>query len=230
MPIRKNKFVSGCYYHIYNRGNAKRIIFHDMHDYVRFTELLYIANTTENFKTEWQDADVFSKAQSQPLVAIGAYCLMPNHFHLLITPITENGISEFMLKLCTAYVTYFNHKYQLSGSLFEGRFKSIYVDADRYMKYLFSYIHLNPLKLLDRDWKIKTWNSTMILDFLERYDYSSFHTYLGRKEHSSAHIINRSTFPNYFPTEQEFLKELTSWFKLNDYYNRPGLTDPACKN
>ncbi len=75
---------------------------------------------------------------------------MPNHFHILFKQEKEQGITTFMQKLSTAYVMYYNKKYKRSGGLFEGKFKSKYAGEDRYLKYLFSYIHLNPLKILDK--------------------------------------------------------------------------------
>ena len=98
MSIRKTAFVPGEYYHIYNRGNSKQRIFLSKKDYDRFVALLYVANSSEsfNFFDLQKSGDVFLKTIENPLVSIGAYCLMPNHFHILITPLSENGLSKFM--------------------------------------------------------------------------------------------------------------------------------------
>ena len=106
MSIRKVSFVVGEFYHIYNRGNSKQKIFLDAKDYWRFVDLLYAVNREEsfNFNDSIKGISVYEKDSENPLVAIGAYCLMPNHFHILITPSTENGVSKFMQKLSTAYV------------------------------------------------------------------------------------------------------------------------------
>ena len=87
--------------------------------------------------------------RKETLVDIGAYCLMPNHFHLLIRETAEGNISRFMLKLQTGYPMYFNKKYQRTGALFEGKFKAKHITNDNHLKYLFAYLHLNPVKITD---------------------------------------------------------------------------------
>src|SRR3989344_4623952 len=127
MSLRRVAFVLGEYYHLYNRCNSKlNINFRNVIDVTK--EVL-----------------VFERRET--LVDIGAFCLMPNHFHLLLREKEDGNISLFMKKLLTAYVMYFNKKYERTGSLFEGKFKSEPVREDNYLKYLFSYIHLNPIKL-----------------------------------------------------------------------------------
>jgi REP element-mobilizing transposase RayT len=211
MSIRKVNFIPGEYYHIYNRGNDKKIIFHDNGDYNHFIKLLYLSNTNRNFKMSEVSKDVFSFDRENLLVNIGAYCLMSNHFHLLINQ-TENGsISRFMLKLTTAYSMYYNKKYERTGSLFQGKFKSEYVNNDIYLKYLFSYIHLNPVKILQKDWKEKgIRDKEKVLEFLSEYKHSSYLDYLeeGRIQDK---ILNISSFPVYFSTKDEFRKEIFEW-------------------
>ena len=112
MSIRKVSFAFGEYYHIYNRGNDKKVIFHDDHDYSHFVKLLYLSNTKNNFKLRNANNNFFDFKQDNKLVAIGAYCLMPNHFHLIITQTEEGSISKFMQKLTTAYSMYYNLKYK----------------------------------------------------------------------------------------------------------------------
>ncbi len=138
MSIRTVIFAVGEYYHIYNRGNSKMQIFHDDQDYSYFKNLLTAMNTEERFKTRFVKNEVKKK---DVLISIGAYCLIPNHFHILVRQENEKGISLFMQKLSTAYVMYYNKKYKRTGSLFEGKFKSKYAGEDTYLKYLFSYIH-----------------------------------------------------------------------------------------
>jgi len=172
MSIRKVSFVSGEYYHIYNRGNSKQKIFHDKEDYLYFIKLLYILNQKDNKQVRDYIYNIFiPRTDNSPLAAIGAYVLMPNHFHILITPIEDGNISKYMQKICTGYVMYYNQKYKRSGGLFEGKFKSQHSDNDKYLKYLFSYIHLNPIKLIDKNWKEKgIKNIKKSLDFLDSYE------------------------------------------------------------
>ncbi len=214
MSLRKVSFVPGEYYHIYNRGNSKQKIFHDNDDHGHFIKLLYLANSTQTFVFR-EIKDVYEAEKGISLVSIGAYCLMPNHFHLLIKENSEGGISRFMLKLSTAYSMYYNTKYTRTGSLFEGKFKSEYLNSDNYLKYIFSYIHLNPIKLLDKDWREKgIKNPLIVLNFLEGYKFSSYLDYLGdnRKEKE---IIDKKNFPDYFPTKRSFENEILEWINID---------------
>ena len=218
MSLRKVSFTKGEYYHIYNRGNSKQKIFHDEEDYLRFVSLLYISNTNENFNlydlNRISNFNVYEFEIKNQIVGIGAYCLMPNHFHILITEIKEGGISKFMQKLSTAYVMYYNQKYVRTGGLFEGKFKSIHVEDDIQMKYLFSYIHLNPIKLIQKDWKkegIK--DNKKSLDYLLNYSYSSYQDFLKQKR-IQGKILSINNFPKYFSKKSQFIKEILEWLVI----------------
>ena len=213
MSIRKVAFVPEEHYHIYNRGNSKQKIFLDKNDYQRFVDLLFAMNSSEkfNFADSIKGISVYEREGNRRLVAIGAYCLMPNHFHILITPLSEDGVTKFMQKLSTAYVMYFNTKYNRSGSLFESKFKAEHINNDRHLKYLFSYIHLNPIKIIQKNWKevgIKQKGETM--EFLKKYKYSSYLDYLGENRQENI-IISKSSFPDYFPGVKNFMKEIMTW-------------------
>ncbi len=213
MSIRKLSFVPGEYYHIYNRGNSKQKIFLDEKDHQRFVDLLYAVNSVEpfNFADSIKGIPVYEQMRNPRLIFIGAYCLMPNHFHILITPTSEEGTTKFMQKLSTAYVMYFNLKNKRTGGLFEGKFKAEHVKNDRHLKYLFSYIHLNPLKLIQKDWKeVGLRQKQRAVDYLKSYKYSSFGDYLGEKRVANI-IISKSQFPGYFPGPESFMKEIKSW-------------------
>ncbi len=214
MSIRKVNFVEEEYYHIYNRGNSKQKIFNDNEDYFHFVKLLYISNRIENFVIRDLSKNVFNVQRTKILVGIGAYCLMPNHFHLILTQTEDGGISKFMQKLSTAYSMYYNKKYKRTGSLFEGKFKSIHVSDDIYMKYLFSYIHLNPIKLIQKNWKEKgIKNKQHAIKYLNNYSHSSYSDYLGIKRVENK-ILNKEKFPNYFPSKNNFQKEIFEWLFL----------------
>ncbi|MHB0978178.1 MAG: transposase [Minisyncoccota bacterium] len=212
--MRKVDLVQGEFYHIFNRGNSKQIIFKDQKDYERFVRILFIANSENNFKFRDALLKGYSVDRGNSLVSIGAWCLMPNHFHLLIKENGEGGISKFMQKLTTAYSMYFNTKYSRTGGLFEGRFKSAHIDDDRYLKYIFSYINLNPVKLIDSDWKEKgIKNKKLSIDFLYDYKFSSFLDYLGIIRKESA-ILDQKSFPKYFPTGDSFKSEILEWINF----------------
>ncbi|MFA5651803.1 MAG: transposase [Candidatus Paceibacterota bacterium] len=216
---RKIKFSEGEYYHIYNRGIEKRIIFQDRDDYRRFVFLLNMANSKEplnvrGFKKIHQGL-AFANHQGQTLVNIGAWCLMPNHFHLLVGEKIDGGISIFVQKLLTAYSMYFNKKYERKGSLFEGRFQAQHANTDNYLKYLYSYIHLNPVKLIQSDWKEKGIEDIKkTREFLKNYEYSSYLDYLDC-EREEKNILGKENFPEYFKTKEDFENNLSDWLKFD---------------
>lgn len=218
MSLRHVSFVEHEYYHIYNRGNSKQKIFHDKEDGNRFVGLFYACNQKGNFKSDnlKKDEGLYNTLIQDQLVAIGAYCLMPNHFHILITQIEDGGISKFMQKVNTAYVMYYNKKYARTGSLFEGKFKAEHASTDRYLKYLFSYIHLNPVGLINSTWKEKRiQNKQTVLNYLNTYPYSSFLDYTNIKRVQNK-ILDTKKFPNYFLNKKDFLNEIFDWLKYND--------------
>jgi putative transposase len=172
-----------------------------------------------------QKIDAFDFDRGKQLVSIGAWVLMPNHFHIYVMPKIEiprksdfrnkneeNNVSIFMRKLCTSYSKYFNSKYIRSGGLFESNFKSTYVGSDSQAKYLFSYIHLNPVKLFDHNWKkngVKNVGKTR--SFLNKYKWSSYLDFLG-KERIESKIISLDDFPKYFKDKAAIEKEIFDWF------------------
>lgn len=213
MAFRKFSFVNGEYYHIYNRGNSKQFIFKEKSDYIRFLGLLFACNSSENFKIDNlnKKQSLLDSSRGNQIVHIGAYCFMPNHFHLLLTDTGEGNISKFMQKVTTAYVMYFNKKYQHSGGLFEGKFKAEHANTDRYLKYLFSYIHLNPIKLIESKWKkIGIQNKSKVLKYLEQYQYSSYLDYLDVNRPERI-ILDRNFFPDYFFSKKGFQKDIFEW-------------------
>ena len=226
MAIRVIQFTVGEYHHVFNRGNSKQEIFLDDEDRDRFLKILYLCNSKN--RIDFRDdivkrkIDAWDFERGDTIVSIGAWVLMPNHFHLylVIQPDArrpaDNNISDFMHRVMTAYSKYFNAKYKRTGSLFEGKFKSVHIDNDNQAKYLFSYIHLNPLKLIDSKWKedgIKDKNKA--LEFLNSYKWSSYQDYL-LNVRSENKILNREHFPDYFSTKELFKKEIFDWIKNND--------------
>ncbi len=229
MSERKISFAHGEFYHVYNRGNSKQTIFKDGADYHRFQQMLFAMNVVEGVAFRLIEKEKMYKYDRGNLsVAIGAYCLMPNHFHILLTPLKEGGVQEFMQRLSTGYSMYFNKKNERSGGLFEGRFKSQHVDSDEYMKYLFSYIHLNPLKLIQADWKDTGLRNILGgKDYLDKYLFSSYFDYaVGDRIESS--ILKVENFPQYFPSRELFLKETEEWMSYKDVFQqRRSVQGPA---
>lgn len=203
--IRKEPFAIGEYYHLYNRGIEKRIIFLDTQDYRHFIFLLYICNTIRSITLRDIGASFDRK---ETIVDIGAYCLMPNHFHILAKEKIENGISTYMSKILTSYSMYFNKKYRRTGRLYENTFRSSRASNDSYLKYLYSYMHLNPAKLINKHWRDqKKRKYGDLLDYVFAYPYSSLHEYIDLR----FRIINPSAFPQYFMKPSDHKKELFGW-------------------
>ena len=217
--IRKIKFSEGEYYHIYNRGVDKREIFMDKNDHERFVLLLEYANLFEavNIRNILNQLNqgLPSVNRGETLVDIGAWCLMPNHFHLLVREKNDAGLSKFLSKLQTGYSMYFNKRHDRSGALFQGSFKAEHVDKDEYLKYLYSYIHLNPIKLIQSDWKD---NGIYDLEraelYLEEYSYSSYLDYVG-SDRKQKIILNKESFPEYFDNQTDFKKNIFEWLKFS---------------
>ena len=140
---------ANAWYHILNRGRRGELIFADTYDYIGFIDLLI--DTSE----QWN-------------LSVAAYCLMPNHYHLLVqTP--DANISRCMRHIDGVYTQRFNRRHECDGPLFRGRYKSILVEADSYLLTLIRYIHRNPLK-------------AGLTDKLDHYQWSSHRGYLSKAE------------------------------------------------
>lgn len=146
--------IKGGFYHVYNRGVEKRIIFEDEMDYKVFLGYLKEYLSPEVDKNKFVHIitvkdTVFNGVPRQPnnyhkKVDLLAYCLMPNHFHLLIKQLEKGGMKNFIHSLLLRYSRYFNQKYKRVGPLFQGRYKAVLIDNDSYLLHLSRYIHLNP--------------------------------------------------------------------------------------
>ncbi len=212
---RKITFSEDEFYHLYNRGVEKRNIFIEKNDWARFHKLLYLANGTNPVRfSAIKNLALNDIDRGKPLVAIGAYVLMPNHFHILVKEIIKNGLSRFMEKLTTGYSMYFNKKYERVGPLFQGRFKGEHVDNDEYLKYLYAYIHLNPVKLIEPNWKeVGIKNKKRALNYIDQYHYSSYEDYCGFKREECA-ILSKGDFPSYFSEFPDFKMYINDWLNF----------------
>ena len=213
---RKIVFSIGEYYHIYNRGVEKRNIFKTNTDRERFLRLMYVANGSNPvILRDCQGLPLAKIDKGEDLVGVGVYCLMPNHFHLLVRETIEGGITKFMSKLTTAYSMYFNEKYDRTGVLFEKPFKAQHVDDDTYLKYLFSYIHLNPVKIIDPTWKEKgISNIHKTRKYLDDYRFSSYLDYASGSNRDESIILNKEIFPNYFAIPSDFKFFIDEWLSF----------------
>lgn len=195
--MQRVPLADGEYYHIYNRGVEKRTVFTARADYERFLFDLYALNDRHPFfnsqyhyrgstsieRLATRARTLGERQQRVTLVDLVCFCLMPNHYHLLLRQRGDDGVSLFMQKLGTAYTMYFNEKYQRSGALFQGRYKAIHVPRDRYFLPLSRYIHLNPLDTIEPRWKRMGIKSIpRARHFLLTYPWSSYADYVGNPQ------------------------------------------------
>jgi len=220
MAIRKTSFAVNEWYHCFNRGVDKRMIFCDTQDYYRFLEQLYLTNNTTPLRHADLGIKKFTEILQLPkkenLVSIGAFCLMPNHFHLLLKETSEGGITKFMQKLGTAYTMYFNSKNIRTGNLLTKPFRSQHVDTDRYFQYLINYIHCNPAELFESKWKSgEIHDMEKLIKKLKSYPYSSLRAY------EDKNVTTRSILDEYVfkiaqnKPAQTMLREAQEYYREN---------------
>jgi REP element-mobilizing transposase RayT len=195
----------------------------DKGDYERFQLLLFLANRNEPLNmreilSRYRGrtfADIFKEERcGHEFADVLAYTCMPNHTHLLLRQTTDDGITTYMKRVFVAYAMYFNLKYSRSGVLFQGRFKSKHVDSEPYFRYIFSYIHLNPLSLVEPDWEKDVWGDRKAAkDFLNNYQYSSFVDY-SVKERPQRSIISDGLAADFLNSQNE-IEELFRWYSVH---------------
>lgn len=197
MPYRKEQFFNGEIYHITTRAIDDNLIFKNTDDYYRGIFSIYEFNnakpttiqarriTRTNIKKANRDP-ISIIDERDKLVEIYAFCFMPNHIHLLVKQLKDDGVTDFMKKFGVGYGGYFNRKYQRKGYVFQNRFKCVHIKDENQLKVIFVYIHTNPISLIQPNWKEKGLdNSEKIIKFLENYKWSSYSDYLGNKNFPS---------------------------------------------
>ena len=219
--MKRAGFENGSFYHVYNRGVEKRQIFMDDQDYSYFLYELGEFNKPAHSRNLLRALNTNVKGSTfhinEGLVDICCYVLMPNHYHLILRQRKDKGVIRIMQRLGTGYTMYFNIKYERTGSLFEGRYKTKSIDSDEYLMHLSRYLHLNPVSIIDPDWKnkgIRAWKKTN--DFIKSYKWSSYPLYIsteidvrGPTSHS-----NRDFIMDYFKESPEKYEDfINSWTK-----------------
>lgn len=191
------------HYHVYNRGAHKQIIFHDRADYVRFLFLILflqsplvfdrISRAVHRFVKhrvfDIDNADI-SEIVRRRYVELMAFCLMPNHFHLILREVEENGIARYMQRVLNGYTKYYNTKYEVSGHLFQGPYKAVHVVSNEQLLYLSAYIHRNPRELTH--WKNNE----------QRYEWSSYQDYI--RENRWDEVLSPNLILEQFRTSDEY--------------------------
>lgn len=167
------------FWHLIGRGVDKRNVVLDDEDRVRFLHDLYVfndLNPTPNFILPGRHENTRKRER---LVDIHVFCLMDNHYHLLVSERIEGGISLFMRKLNMGYTKYFNEKYERSGALWQGKYRKVLVERNEHFMYVPFYIHLNPLDYSHPEWRngeVKDFHKA--LESLLKYRWSSHLDYL----------------------------------------------------
>ena len=235
MSIRQIELVTSEIYHVVSRGIEDILIFCDENDYYRGIFSIYEFNNSKSitirerrkeraiFKkvirgkasgrlegtgelTEWKD-------EREKMVEILTFSFMPNHIHLLLKQIKDNGITKFMSKVGTGYAGYFNRLYSRKGHLFQDKFRAIHIKNEEQLKNAFVYIHTNPISLVEPGWKengIK--DPEKAINFLEEiYRWSSYQDYIGKKNFPS--VTDRDFLLEIMGGEQECREAVESWIK-----------------
>ena len=218
MPRQITQLVNDEIYHVVFRAVGDSVVFNNENDYYRGIFSIYEFNNKKQVSI-WhrrqqrkaeklkevvlrsptpqvfavsETAKTLAEEKRDLLVDILAFCFMPNHIHLLVRQLKDNGISQFMQKVGGGYVNYFNKKYDRKGHLFN-QFRAILIKTNEQLENVFVYIHTNPISLIEPGWKEKgIENPEKVIEFLENYKWSSYQDY-----------INKKNFPSI--TEREFM-------------------------
>jgi len=236
-------FTIGEYYHVYNRGNRKEMIFYEEKDMWRFLrtirffndshsslnilrQLTYQLTSDVNNVNKSDPGSIFELGwpsdwpERDPLVKILCYCLIPNHFHLLLKEIRKGGISKFMQKIGNGFSKYSNLKYQNVGRVFQGPYKIKLIKEQKYLEYLMVYIQvINVLELFPGGIERALMNSEKAMKFVDNYIFSSHPDYAGLRK---SLIIEKDILAKIFPTNASY--------KQFVYQTLLGKTLPSGKN
>lgn len=219
-PISRQDITTGEIFHVLNRGVDKRNIFLDDQDYFRFIHDLFEFNDTSpacNLGHRFSQNQIidlrnrYIKERPRKLIVeILAFCIMPNHFHLLMRQKKDGGLTKFMRKLGVGYANYFNKKYQRTGTLFQGRYRAVSVTENAHFVHIPYYIHFNPLDLIMPEWRTgKIENHQKAIEFLESYRWSSHLDYIGKKNLPS--ITQRAFLLKIFGGYENYRKGVKNW-------------------
>ena len=190
------------YYHICNRGVNKQTIFHDKGDFYRFLFLILYFQSQTNFSkvgravqefVQHPMLDIVDEVIEKRTVELVAFCIMPNHFHLILKEVDDHGVSLYMQRILNAYGKYYNTKYKKSGHVFQGPYRLVHIESDVQMLHLSAYIHRNPRELVrwrnnfsEYEWSsyqdfigVSRWGGLLLSDsilgeFKKKYDYKNF--------------------------------------------------------
>ncbi|PIS17398.1 MAG: hypothetical protein COT59_00810 [Candidatus Nealsonbacteria bacterium CG09_land_8_20_14_0_10_42_14] len=213
------------FYHTYNRGVEKRKIFLEksdyfrgIHDFYEFNDAKAVVNLNQrlNGSSFNRSSTAINDKLREKIISVGAWSLMPNHYHIFSSPITDNGLPKFHQKFGGGYTCFFNIKYNRNGVLFQGRYKKIKVTSDAQALQLICYIHSNPLEIWKPNWKEKGLTDSEIKDALEflkkEYRWSSHLDYWGIKNFPS--LVDADFMRRFFESPEEYQEFFTNWLRF----------------
>lgn len=202
-----------------NRGVERRQIYMDNADRARFVHDMWEFNDVEDAKNVWhrapQKADI--KGLRNPympkdrIVDLHAWCLMGNHYHLLLSERVDGGLTKFIRRLNVGYANYFNERYERKGALFQGRTKKVHIDTDAHFLHILNYIHSNPLDFMkvNKGWRIgSVGDMEGALAHISKYKWSSYLDYAGTANFPS--VLTTDLFSSIF---KDYKAELRSFIK-----------------
>jgi len=236
MPNKRPQLVNGEIYHISDRAVGDSVIFKNEDDYFRGIFSLYEFNNDDlvdiwlrrkqrkvekvkekalEGRTLQQTAAGLTVPERDLFVEILSFCFMPNHFHLIIRQLKDEGISQFIQKI-GGYTTYFNKKYDRKGHLFN-RFNAVHIKTDDQLRNAFVYVHANPLSLIEPGWKEKGIKDIgRAIKFLEeKYRWSSFFDFIGKKNFPS--VTSRDFFLEFIGGEEGCRQTVRDWIKYKQF-------------
>lgn len=226
MSYIKPPLVNNEIYHIVSRAVGDTVVYVDESDFYRGIFSIYEFNTNKKVEI-WERRrarNIFKKNVGRPtshiseypderdkLVEVLAFSFMPNHLHLILKQLKDNGITEFMKKVSGGYAKYFNEKYQRMGHLFN-KFRAVHIEDDNQLRNAFLYVHVNLISIIEPGWKergIK--NPKKVKEFLENNKRHSYVDYLGKKTFPS--VTQRDFFLEFMGGPEGCRAGIDSWIK-----------------
>ncbi len=218
--LRKDKFVPGEYYHIYNRTIFNIPEFKNVKNAEKLSQAFLIANSTKssdafsflrnNKNAKIEDViEIIEKGEK--LVDVLCYTIMPDHYHLLLRERKESGISNFIHKCNISVAKYINIKNERSGPLFESLFKAKHISTNEYLVHLSVYIHLNPLDFLaEKSWRknqLKNWDQVKVK--LIKYPWSSLKAFI--EDFKDPILSGTDILTEQFKKRKDYTEFLQEW-------------------
>lgn len=201
--MRRVPLAPGEYYHVVNRGISKQKLFLDTRDYARFLFLILYLQSPMVFTNIGRYVSSFVKHRmfniseddqreinDTRIIYLHAFCIMPNHFHLILSEVEEGGISRYLQRIQNGYGKYFNTRYTKNGHVFQGSFRSVHMSSNEQLLHTSAYIHKNPCFIIPKGQGV------------EKYQWSSYADYV--QENRWQKLLDPSIILDQFKTKKEY--------------------------